>query len=40
MALKTGEGMIFETGKEVWKMSGGGDIQIPTPIVWQQSDLF
>jgi outer membrane protein assembly factor BamB len=23
----------FETGKEVWKMSGGGDIQIPTPVI-------
>lgn len=26
-------GYDFETGKEVWWMSGGGDIQIPTPIV-------
>ena len=26
-------GYDFETGKEVWKMSGGGDIQIPTPII-------
>ena len=26
-------GYDFETGNEVWKMSGGGDIQIPTPIV-------
>jgi outer membrane protein assembly factor BamB len=26
-------GYEFETGKEVWKMSGGGDIQIPTPVV-------
>jgi outer membrane protein assembly factor BamB len=26
-------GYDFDTGKEVWKMSGGGDIQIPTPIV-------
>jgi outer membrane protein assembly factor BamB len=25
-------GYDFATGKEVWKMSGGGDIQIPTPI--------
>ena len=25
-------GYDLETGKEVWKMSGGGDIQIPTPI--------
>jgi outer membrane protein assembly factor BamB len=23
----------FETGKEIWSMTGGGDIQIPTPIV-------
>lgn len=26
-------GYDFKTGKEVWKMSGGGDIQIPTPII-------
>lgn len=26
-------GYDFETGKQVWTMSGGGDIQIPTPIV-------
>jgi outer membrane protein assembly factor BamB len=26
-------GYDFETGKELWKMSGGGDIQIPTPVV-------
>jgi outer membrane protein assembly factor BamB len=26
-------GYDLETGKEVWKMTGGGDIQIPTPIV-------
>ena len=26
-------GYDIETGKEIWKMSGGGDIQIPTPIV-------
>ena len=26
-------GYDFETGEEIWKMSGGGDIQIPTPIV-------
>jgi len=23
----------FITGKEIWRMSGGGDIQIPTPII-------
>ena len=26
-------GYDFETGKEIWSMAGGGDIQIPTPIV-------
>lgn len=26
-------GYDFATGEEVWKMEGGGDIQIPTPIV-------
>ncbi len=26
-------GYDFETGEEIWKMSGGGDIQIPTPII-------
>jgi outer membrane protein assembly factor BamB len=26
-------GYDFVTGSEVWKMSGGGDIQIPTPII-------
>ncbi len=25
-------GYDLETGKEVWTMAGGGDIQIPTPI--------
>ena len=23
----------FKTGQEIWRMSGGGDIQVPTPIV-------
>ncbi len=23
----------FETGEEIWRMSGGGDIQVPTPIL-------
>jgi outer membrane protein assembly factor BamB len=31
--FKNRGGYDFETGKQVWKMSGGGDIQIPTPIV-------
>jgi outer membrane protein assembly factor BamB len=26
-------GYDLETGKEVWHMSGGGDIQIPTPVI-------
>ncbi|HBE39611.1 MAG TPA: hypothetical protein DDW27_00085 [Bacteroidales bacterium] len=26
-------GYDLATGKEIWKMSGGGDIQIPTPII-------
>lgn len=26
-------GYDFLTGKEVWRMSGGGDIQIPTPVI-------
>lgn len=24
----------FKTGKEVWKMTGGGDIPVPTPVIW------
>jgi outer membrane protein assembly factor BamB len=26
-------GYDFETGKEIWRMTGGGDIQIPTPVI-------
>jgi len=26
-------GYDIETGKEIWKMAGGGDIPVPTPIV-------
>lgn len=26
-------GYDFKTGEEIWNMSGGGDIQIPTPVV-------
>ena len=26
-------GYEFETGKEIWRMSGGGDVPIPTPII-------
>jgi outer membrane protein assembly factor BamB len=30
--FKNRGGYDLETGKQIWKMSGGGDIQIPTPI--------
>jgi outer membrane protein assembly factor BamB len=33
-------GYDFETGKQVWFMSGGGDIQIPTPIVGNDMIYF
>lgn len=33
-------GYDFETGREVWNMSGGGDIQIPTPIVGNDMIYF
>jgi outer membrane protein assembly factor BamB len=33
-------GYDFETGKEIWKMSGGGDIQIPTPIIGNDMIYF
>jgi outer membrane protein assembly factor BamB len=33
-------GYDFETGKEVWWMSGGGDIQIPTPIIGKDLIYF
>lgn len=33
-------GYDFATGKEVWRMSGGGDIQIPTPIVGRDLIFF
>lgn len=26
-------GYDFKTGDEIWRMSGGGDIQIPTPVI-------
>jgi outer membrane protein assembly factor BamB len=26
-------GYDFETGKEIWRMSGGGDVPIPSPII-------
>ncbi len=33
-------GYDFETGREVWKMSGGGDIQIPSPIIGKDVIYF
>jgi outer membrane protein assembly factor BamB len=33
-------GYDLETGKEIWKMSGGGDIQIPTPIIGNDMIYF
>lgn len=30
----------LETGDEVWKMSGGGDIPVPTPIIWKDLIFF
>lgn len=33
-------GYDFETGEEIWRMSGGGDIQIPTPIIGKDLIYF
>ncbi len=33
-------GYDLETGEEVWKMSGGGDIPVPAPIVWKDLVYF
>jgi len=33
-------GYDLETGEEIWKMSGGGDIQIPTPIIGDELIYF
>ena len=33
-------GYAFETGKEIWKMSGGGDIPIPTPVTGKDLIYF
>jgi outer membrane protein assembly factor BamB len=33
-------GYDFLTGKEVWRMAGGGDIQIPTPIIGKELIYF
>jgi outer membrane protein assembly factor BamB len=33
-------GYDFETGKEIWSMSGGGDVPIPTPVVGNNLIFF
>lgn len=30
----------LETGEEIWRMSGGGDIPVPTPVVWKDLVFF
>jgi outer membrane protein assembly factor BamB len=30
----------MQTGDEIWKMSGGGDIPVPAPIVWKDLIYF
>ena len=30
----------LETGEEIWRMSGGGDIPVPTPVVWKDLIYF
>ncbi len=33
-------GYDFETGKEIWRMAGGGDIQIPSPVIGKDLVFF
>ena len=33
-------GYDFQTGKEIWRMSGGGDIPIPTPVIGENLIYF
>jgi len=33
-------GYDFETGEEIWRMSGGGDVPIPTPLVYDDLLFF
>lgn len=33
-------GYDLETGEEVWRMSGGGDVPIPTPVAWKDLVYF
>ena len=33
-------GYELETGEEIWRMSGGGDVPVPSPIVWKDLIYF
>jgi len=33
-------GYDLQSGEEIWKMSGGGDIPVPTPIIWKDLIYF
>ncbi len=33
-------GYDLHTGDEIWRMSGGGDIPVPTPVVWKDLIYF
>jgi outer membrane protein assembly factor BamB len=33
-------GYDFETGEEVWKMDGGGDVPVPTPVLYNDLIYF
>lgn len=33
-------GYDLDTGEELWRMSGGGDVPVPTPIVWKDLIYF
>jgi outer membrane protein assembly factor BamB len=33
-------GYDLKTGEEIWRMSGGGDIPVPTPVVWKDLIYF
>ncbi len=33
-------GYDLQTGEEIWRMAGGGDIPVPTPVVWKDLIYF
>jgi outer membrane protein assembly factor BamB len=33
-------GYDLNTGEEIWRMAGGGDIPVPTPVVWKDLIYF